>query len=201
MGAERVAEGKALVWTGEHWIAYLKNHDNQADVGRVSLYRVTYSAAGEGHVAFVDIPEAAFTGIYTDSLPLAEFITRTVARGASNNNFYKHDMPILEAEIVRGGDVRSMPSWTIDAEGGAVEAVWNSIHPPVILEGPGPMNHGAAVTHSLLFFANEATISFNGKSIGGVVYVRNEWIRAIGRQGTSAVFAIAETTTMAGTND
>ena len=126
---------------------------------------------------------------------LAEFITRTVARGPSNNNFYKYDMPIVEAEITRSGDVRTMPSWTIDAEGGAVEAMWTSIHPPVILEGPGPANNGAAVTHSLLFFANEATISLNGKSIGGIVYVRDEWIRAIGRQGTSAVFAIAETTT------
>ena len=195
MGAERVAEDKALVWSGEHWIAYLKNHENQADVGRVSLYRVTYSAAGEGHVAFVDIPEEAFTGIFTDSVKVAEFISKTVARGPSNNNFYRHDMPILEAEIVRGGDVRTMPSWTIDAEGGAVEAVWTSIHQPLILEGSGPANEGAAVTHSLLFFANEATISFNGKSIGGVVYVRDDWIRAIGRQGTSAVFAIAETTT------
>ena len=195
MGSERVAEDKALVWSGEHWIAYLKNHDNQADVGRVSLYRVAFSAAGEGHVAFVDIPEETFTGIYTDSLKVAEFICKTVARGPSNNNFYRHDMPILEAEITRGGDVRTMPSWTIDAEGGAVEAVWTSIHPPVILEGSGPANEGASVTHSLLFFANEATISFNGKSIGGVVYVRDDWIRAIGRQGTSAVFAIAETTT------
>ena len=195
MGAERVAEDRTLVWTGEHWIAYLKNHENRADVGRVSLYHVTYSAAGEGHVAFVDIPEESFSGIYTDSPKLAEFMTKTVARGSSNNNFYRHDMPILEAEIVRAGDVRTMPSWTIDSEGGAVEAVWTSIHPPVILEGPGPANNGVAVTHSLLFFANEATISLNGKSVGGVVYVRDEWIRAIGRQGTSAVFAIAETTT------
>ena len=80
-------------------------------------------------------------------------------------------------------------------KGARVETVWSSIHQPMILEGPGPANGGAAVTHSLLFFANEATISLNGKSIGGVVYVRDEWIRAIGRQGTSAVFAIAETTT------
>lgn len=198
MGAERVAENKALVWSGEHWIAYLKNHDNQADVGRVSLYRVIYSAAGEGHVAFVDIPDEALTGIYTDSVKLADFLIKTVARGTSNNNFYRHDMPIFEADISRGGDVRTMPSWTIATEDVAVETVWSSIHQPIILEGPGPTNNDAAVTHSLLFFANEATISFNGKSVGGVVYVRDQWIRAIGRQGTSAVFAIAETTTTSG---
>ena len=91
--------------------------------------------------------------------------------------------------------MRTTPSWTIDSDGGAVETVWSSIHQPMILEGSGPTTEGTAVTHSLLFFANEATISLNGKSIGGVVYVRDEWIRAIGRQGTSAVFAIAETTT------
>ncbi len=201
MGAERVAEDKTLVWSGEHWIAYLKNHDNQADVGRVSLYRVSYSTAGEGTVAFIDIPEESFTGIFTDDLKLGDFMSKTLARGTSNNNYYKHDIPMLEAEITRGGDVRTMPSWTIASENGEVEVVWGSIHPPTILEGPGPMHDGAAVTHSLLFFANEATITLNGKSVGGVVYVRDEWIRAIGRQGTSAVFAIAETTTKIGSND
>ena len=201
MGAERVAENKTLVWSGEHWIAYLKNHDNQADVGRVSLYRVSYSTAGEGAVAFIDIPEESFTGIFTDDLKLGDFMSKTLARGTSNNNYYKHDIPMLEAEITRGGDVRTMPSWTIASENGEVEVVWGSIHPPTILEGPGPMHDGAAVTHSLLFFANEATITLNGKSVGGVVYVRDEWIRAIGRQGTSAVFAIAETTTKIGSND
>ena len=201
MGVERVAEDKTLVWSGEHWIAYLKNHDNQAEVGRVSLYRVSYSAGGEGNVAFIDIPEESFTGIFTDNVKLAEFMSKTLARGTSNNNYYKHDIPVVEAEITRGGDVRTMPSWTIAAEEGEVETVWSSIHPPMILEGPGPMHDGAAVTHSLLFFANEATISLNGKSVGGVVYVRDEWIRAIGRQGTSAVFAIAETTTIMGSNE
>lgn len=197
MGAERVADDKALVWSGEHWIAYLRNHSGQADVGRVSLYRVAYSIAGEGHVAFVDIPGEKFTGIYTDGIELAGFMAGVIAHGTSNNNYFKHDMPIFEATVTRGGDVRTMPSWRIEAEGGVVEAAWSSVHRPVILEGPGPPNRGAAVTYSLLFFANEAVISFNGKSIGGVVYVRDEWIRTIGRQGTSAVFALAETTTTA----
>lgn len=195
MGAERIADDKTLVWSGEHWIAYLRDHSSQADRGRVSLYRVLYSSAGQGHVAFVDIPDKKFIGIYSDNLKLAEFMIKTVARGTSNNNFYKDDLPIVDAEITRDGDIRTAPSWTIEAEDGAVQVTWNSIHPPLILEGPGPMKENTAVTHSLLFFANEATIAFNGKSVGGVTYVQDNWIRAIGRQGISAVFALAETTT------
>lgn len=195
MGVERVAEDKSLVWSGEHWIVYLRTHISRADTGRVSLYRVAYSAAGDGHVAFVDIPEENFVGIYTDSVELAGFMTKVVARGESNNNFFPHDMQIFDAQVSRGGDVRVKPYWMIEADDGVVEASWMSIHPPLILEGPGPVRNDSAVTYSLLFFANEASLSFNGKSVGGVVYVSDEWIRAIGRRGTSAVFALAETTT------
>ena len=195
MGGERIADDKSLIWSGEHWIAYLQDHSNQADRGRVNLYSVAYSSAGEGHVAFVDIPHEKFIGIYTDNSDLAEFMIKTVVRGTNNNNFYKHDLPIFDATITRQGDIRTTPSWLIEAEDGSVEVTWNSIHQPLILEGPGPMTDNSAVTYSLLFFANEATISFNGKSIGGVTYVRDQWIRAIGRQGTSAVFALSETTT------
>lgn len=197
LSAERVAEDKSLVWSGEHWIVYLRNHSSQADTGRMSLYRVAYSAAGDGHVAFVDIPAENFVGIYTDSIELARFMTKVLARGKSNNNFFPHDMQIFEAHVSRWGDVRTSPHWMIEADDGVVEASWGSIHPPLILEGPGPVRNDSAVTYSLLFFANEAALSFNGKSVGGVVYVSDEWIRAIGRRGTSAVFALAETTTTA----
>lgn len=195
MGAERIADDKELIWSGEHWIASLRDHNNQADRGRVSLYQVVYSSAGEGHVAFVDVPDEKFIGIFTDNPRLAEFMIKTVARSTSNNNFYKYDLPIVGAKIARDGDIRTSPSWTIEAEDGAVVVTWSSIHPPLILEGPGPMNENTAVTYSLLFFANEATITFNGKSVGGVTYVQDNWFRAIGRRGTSAVFALAETTT------
>ena len=197
MGLERVIEDRALVWSGEHWIAYLREQDDAPDNGRVSLYHIRFSGAGEGKVAFVDIPRetGGLIGIYTDNQDVAQFVIEHVVRGNSNNPYYDHELPIVDASINQVGDIRTDPSWEIEAGDDKVVVTWTSIHPALILEGPGPFIKGASVTHSILFFTNEATITLNGSLTGGVPYVRAEWMPAIGRQGMSTVFAISETTT------
>ena len=197
MGLERVIENRALVWSGEHWIAYLREQDDAPDNGRVSLYHIRFSGAGEGKVAFVDIPRetGGLIGIYTDNQDVAQFVIEHVVRGNSNNPYYDHELSIVDASINQVGDIRTDPSWEIEAGDDKVVVTWTSIHPALILEGPGPFIKGASVTHSILFFTNEATITLNGALTGGVPYVRSEWMPAIGRQGMSTVFAISETTT------
>ncbi len=45
-----------LLWSGEHWILYLRPPGSQADSGQLSLYCAAYSPAGRGTVAYIDIP-------------------------------------------------------------------------------------------------------------------------------------------------
>ena len=206
MAFHRISEDREVVWTGEHWIVYLKNHQNQADVARVSLYKVAYSRQGDGHVAFIDAPEWKLSGIYSDDQRVAKFISRTVSRGASNNNLLKRDMEYFPAtfafQFQRDGKEKTPPTWRIETDSHELEVAWENVHDPLALHGDGPVTRGATVTHSLLFFANSATIRITNKGekkpkaeqVPGVVYVREDWLQTIGRQGTSAVFALSETT-------
>jgi hypothetical protein len=54
MSRPRINPGN-LVWSGEHWINYLREPGAVSDSGMVSLYHTRYSSAGEGNIAFVDI--------------------------------------------------------------------------------------------------------------------------------------------------
>ena len=196
MGTERVARDKTLIWSGEHWIAYLREPGEESDRGRVSLYHVRYSPAGEGTVAYVDIPgDHGMSEVCTDNSPVAQFVADTVVSGDSNNPFFERDLPVLNAGIGRGGSVLESPSWRIESDRGTVEVIWSGINAPLILEGPVPGRHGTAVTYSLLFFTAGASITLDGVPTGGKPYLREIWRNAIGRPGKSAVFALAETTT------
>ena len=188
---------QALVWAGEHWLAYLRRPEQVSDIGRVSLYHTRYSPAGEGNVALVDIPgEEGLAAVCTDNRELAEFILETMIRGREGNPF-QGELPIIDARITRGGDVRHSPSWTIDMQAGQVVATWSSVLPPLVLIGPGLAHKGIAVTFSLLFFTEGGAITLNGRTVGGEPYVRESWQRAIGRVGSSCCFALAETMTTA----
>ena len=199
MGTERVARDKTLVWSGEHWIAYLREPGEESDRGRVSLYHVRYSPTGEGIVAFVDIPhDDGISAVYADDPRVAQFVADTVVGADSNNPFFEHDLPVLDASMGRDGSVVESPSWKIESERGTVEVTWSTINTPLILEGPGPVRHGTAVTYSLLFFTDGASIMIDGVPTGGKPYLREIWRNAIGRPGNSTVFALAETTTTVG---
>ena len=191
----RISNDKSLIWSGEHWIAYLRRSGEERDSGSVSLYHTRYGPTGEGNVAFVDIPgEKGLTAVCTDNRKVASFIIEAMIRGRSNNPFDR-DLPILDAEISRGGDIHSSPSWIIRTERGSVITTWFDIQPPLILEGPGPIHDGRAVTYSLLFFTDAASITLDGANVAGSPYVRDIWRKAIGRPGSSCVFALAETIT------
>ena len=84
----------ALIWSGEHWITYLLEKDANSDSGMVSLYHTHCSSAGEGIVAFVDIPgDNGFCGVCTDSRELADFISETMIRG--KGNAFDWDLPMF----------------------------------------------------------------------------------------------------------
>ncbi len=190
--ANTASEPGTAVWSGEHWIGYLRRPDEEQNSGSVSLYHTRYSPAGEGNVAFVGIPgEGGFTAMCTDNREVAEFVTDTVVRWDVSP--FQRDIQVLDSKIERGGDVRRSPSWVIDAGQHKVVATWSAIEPPVTMNRPLPSDGGHAVTHSLLFFTDEATITLDGRPVRGTPYIRDAWRRAIGRPASSCCFALSET--------
>ena len=181
-----------LIWSGEHWINYLRERGTDSDSGMVSLYHTRYSSAGEGSVAFVDIPGAdGFCGVCTDNRVLAEFIIETMIRGKGNP--FDRELPMLDAEMTRGGDVRDEPCWIIQTGKHRIVATWSQIQPPVMAEGWAPTFREDLDFFTLLFFCDAASIQLDTRSISGRPYLRDIWKKSVGGDRSSCVFALAET--------
>ena len=173
---------------------YLRRPGEQSNSGSVSLYHTRHSPAGEGTMALVSLSgQGGFSALCTDNREVAKFMTDNVVSWAVAP--FDRDIPILDAEIMRGGDVRTSPSWTVRTDRGLVVATWSNVDAPLVLERPGAESKGREVNFSLLFFTDRGTITLDGSAVEGEPYVRDDWRRSIGRPGSSCCFALAETIT------
>ena len=179
-------------WSGEHWINYLRRPGEAEDSGSFSLYHTRYSSAGEGTVAFVTIPDAGIDAVYADSAELAEWTFDNMIRGRGNQ--FDREMQVVEACLTRGGDVRTKPSWIIEADGQRVASTWTVTDPAVIHWGPTPSGTPNMQIFSLLYFTYETELSVDGRVVEGAPYTRDIWRTSIGGDRSSCVFALAETT-------
>ena len=183
-----------LLWSGEHWVNYLREPGEESDSGMVSIYHTCCCPLGEGNVAFVDIPGIdGFTGILSDNRELVGFIVETIIRGKVTH--FDKDLIIMDAEFNRDGDIRYAPIWIIQADRYRIVATWNDIQTPVIVEGPAPTFDKDTDFFTVLFFAKDASISLNEDEIPGEPYLRGIWRKSIGGLRSSCVFALAETMT------
>ena len=190
MSPDMVRDG-TLVWSGEHWINYIRREGETSDSGMVSLYHTRYSPSGEGNTAFVEIPgEAGFKALCTDNREIAAFILDTMVRGRPTP--FDQDMPVIDAKFHRGGDVRKDPSWEIDGGGHRVISTWRVTGPPTIMYGP--VGDPGREIFSLLFFTDETLLTVDGRPIEGKPYARDIWRSSLGGDCSSCVFALAETT-------
>ena len=181
-----------LIWSGEHWINYLRLPGAADDSAMVSLYYTRYGAFGEGSVALVDIAgEDGFCGVCTDAPEVAEFILENMIRGSGNP--FDRELPLYAAEFKRGGDIRQAPSWTIQVEGHNIVSTWSSLQPPVIAEGPSPVFTEGRDFFTVLVFTDVATIEMDGRTAPGKPYLREGWKKSIGGDRSSCIFALTET--------
>ncbi len=158
----------------------------------MSIWHTDYSDAGEGNVALASIPgERGIRAFYTDNPDLVPFISDNVIRWEVSP--FEKDFPVVQATISRGGQTHGTPSWTIDDGTHFIDVRWTEIQEPYILDEPSVELHGAAVTHSLLFFCDGLSIKVDGEEVDGEVFEREGRAAVIGKPGTSAVYALAET--------
>ncbi len=190
-----------LLWSGEHWIAYLRRPGEESNSASVGVYHTRYSPAGEGNVALIDIPGAdGFRAAVTDNLGVYDFTMERVRAAAPDDPFNNLDFPLFEGSLVRGGDVRSAPYWLVTAGGRTVIASWTDLVTPFIMTGKAPNERGTAVAFSVLIFADGGAITLDGAQAPGAPYTREGWRRITGPDGpaSSLCFALAETYTAEG---
>lgn len=181
-----------LLWTGEHWILYLRRPGENVNRGSVSLYKTSYSPVGEGMVALVSAEGSARAkpSMCTDNSEVAAFVAENIVKWPASP--FPEGLPIVDAQITRVGDVQSVPEWRIDTGDDLIVARWTEVGPAIIMDRP-LQSEGKTVTHSLLFFSNTAEMTVNHNAVEGVPFVREDWRAAIGRPGSSCCFALSET--------
>jgi hypothetical protein len=193
-------DGK-LLWSGEHWILYLRRPGEASNSASVGVYHTRFSEAGEGSVALVSIPgDPALTVAVTDSLDLHKFTMERVRAGAPDDPFNNLDFTVKEGRVYRQGDVRDSPSWVIEYDDTRIVATWSNLVEPVIMGDLPPAPDGKTVTFSVLMFADVSTITVDGVQAPGEVFERSNWRKNTGPDGpaTSCCFALAETYTTTG---
>ena len=185
MPGDPLSQG-TLIWSGEHWLNYLRRPGADTDSALLSLYHAHYSAGGEGTVAFVDIP-GRFTGACTNSREFARFIIETMIRGSGNP--FDCDMPLLDATLERSGDVRTAPCWTIQTPDHRIASTWSGLQEPLV----GPPTINKYIVFTVFCFADQGSIVFDGRNVEGRPYPREGWRQNLGEPGSSSMFALAET--------
>ena len=187
-----------LLWSGEHWIAYLRRPGEESNSASVGVYHTRWSPAGEGNVALIHIEgEGGFSAAVTDNRAVYDFTMERVRAAAPDDPFNDLDLPLLEGSLVRGGDVRSAPYWLITVGGRTVVATWSDLVTPFIMNGKAPNDRGVAVAFSVLIFGDGGSIALDGAQAPGDPYTREGWRRITGPGGpaSSFCFALAETYT------
>ena len=180
-----------LLWSGEHWICFLRAPGAHEDPARVSLYRSVYSPAGEGHVAFVDLP-GRFRAVLTDNRAFLEFVRKTMFRGKAPP--FGSGLPVVEAAFRRKGDLKESPSWVMEAGKHLLDVTWTQLEPPAVAFRGDPEFQRQRPAFTVLFFCQGARILLDGRRIEGTPYPRRIWREALGgADRSSCVFAIAET--------
>ena len=176
-----------LLWSGEHWIAYLRSAAATRPGAMVSLYHAYASPAGCGTAAFVQIEgEKGYTALCTDNAAFARFVKETQVTSSAP---YDVEMPIVDAKFRKGGDVLKRPSWTISAGSREVVASWRELQTPLV----GPPTANPTIVFTILVFADKARIELDGKPVDGDPYPRDIWAKSLGKPMSSCVFALAET--------
>ena len=176
-----------LLWSGEHWLAYLQSPETKHECGMVSLYHAYASPAGSGTAAFVQIQVAdGFTGLCTDNESFARFVKETQVTSSAP---YDVEMPFVEGQFQKSGNVLERPTWTIRAKGRVVEISWWELQSPLV----GPPTLNPRIVFTILVFAEKSSIKLDGMFVGGTPYPRDVWTKSLGMPMSSCVFALAET--------
>jgi len=99
------------------------------------------------------------------------------------------EAPVVEARIEKGGDILVRPTWTVHAPEWVVRASWWDLQTPLV----GPPTAHPRIVFTILIFADRAAIELDGSPVLGQPYLRDAWIKNLGRPMSSCVFALAET--------
>lgn len=187
MAAQKPTTQGDLLWSGEHWILYLRPTATAQPTAMVSLYHAYTSPAGQGTAAFIDFRgNNPYSALCTDNPEFAHFVRETQVTPTSP---FDLKMPLAAAQFERTGDVRHSPGWKITATAQQIAATWQNLQAPLV----DPPTAHPRIVFTILVFADRATLTRNGAAVTGAPYPREIWASTLGQPMSSCVFALSET--------
>lgn len=176
--------------TGENSFIRLSHDGGTNQSTRTSHWRVLYSPAGAGHVLFLKSDEIDDeVRIYADNIALARWLQDEI-ESLLFAEFADQDLPVVEAEFSKSGDVRSFWTEKIENDDDEILLTWYDFLEPYMLRveaGSVPGRpHGV---YSCFIPSRRAQLTINGTVVGG-----DSWLEMRGdKQSSSSCLAWSET--------
>ena len=181
-----------FLWSGEHWILYLRKPGQPNNSVSVSLYKTTYSAAGTGIVCLLE-SESKYgisPKLLTDNREVADFVRKYIVTWKVSP--FDAMVGTQDATFELTGDIRNNPEWHIFFEDQKVIANWSDLEPSVLVNQPIGVGN-LTVVHSVLTFSQKGYVLINDNIVEGELFIRDNWKDLLGEPKSSGCFALSET--------
>ena len=127
-----------VLLTGENSFMRLSHEDGGPLTVRASHWRVLLSPGGPGHVLFLsgEVTDDEVQ-IYTDNVAMTRWLQGEI-QGLLTPEFGDQDIPVIDAEFERLGDVRSFSTETVVSRDADIAMTWYDFAEPLCHPGrPG----------------------------------------------------------------
>jgi hypothetical protein len=121
-----------VLLTGENPFMRLAEAEDEPITTNASFWRVVFSPGGPGHVLFLN--SELTTGlwrVYSDNIAMTRWLQATV-QGVLNPDLTDQDLPVIDADFERSGDVRSFWTEHVRTDDDDIALTWYEIGEPVL---------------------------------------------------------------------
>jgi hypothetical protein len=178
--------------SGENSFMRIGESEDADPTAEMSHWRVVASPKGVGHILFAkSVLSNGEPRIYSDNFALARWLQEGVQ--ASMRDTYSGDIPIIDAEFSKSGDMLTCWVERVDSHDEEIVLVWSDFIAPVqVANQPFDNPEQPHGVYSLLIPARRAQLTINGNTAPGRVLSKD----LFGREGTSCCLALSETWTI-----
>jgi hypothetical protein len=127
------ADPNHVVLTGENPFIRLSETDGGTATTNASFWRIVLGPAGPGHVLYIksELTQDQWR-IYSDNIAMARWLQATV-QGMLNPDTADQNIPVIDAEFSRSGDVRDFWTESLVTHDEEIELTWYDIGEPLLI--------------------------------------------------------------------
>lgn len=189
----------AVVHVWDHYVITLRDSlgaregDGTGDVldRHLSLYSISYSPElGSGHVCILDTGDEPVR-LLADRPEAGRRMARRL-RDMGSVLVDLPDEPMPARFLFHPLEASEGFRWSITSDAAMVEAEWSGTTPGMWAQGQAPAFRADEDIWACFVAADHATITLDGRTLGGAPFEQADWVTRLGRPLSSAHVALAE---------